>query len=668
MKSIQTPSICHICKENCGILVQSSAFGIRITGNPEHPISKGFLCIRGKNFGEICTSPQRLRQPLLKKGSSWQEISYEEALAVLADRLEHCKQKYGPESVVFYKGESLKHQEISHYMSHLSHGFGSPNYITVGSLCHFAMTLGFKLTCGGMPAADYSRIKTAIIWGANPVVALPRSAVALKKALKEGTRLVVIDPSTTKTAELADYHLAITPGSDGYLALAFIKFALQERKISPPTENTIGWDDLKNMVSGLSVSDLLKPTGIEETRFFQAADLIFDNLPGWIQTGSGLELQPNGVQTVRAIASLLTILDPEVVTTPIVSSSAALPGRDLYPSMVEPIGKSEYPLFTANLGQGQGMRMPQAILNDTPYPIRAMLVVGGNPLLTFPKTPMYRKAFGKLEFLAVFDLFMTPTAQAADLVFPAATYLENLELIDYGRVGQPYLGLIRPAVDSGFGWPTWKFLFRLADALGLGHLFPWRDNEEALRYRLAPSGVTLDNLLDSSSSTVKYQHNPRLPGIWNTPDKKIHYYSHAVEMSGNSPLPTPDSLRLPHGLDGNFPFWLSTGDRVPCYQHSQLRESATCKATLPEPLLDVHPEAASRVGIGEGERVRLSTRDGRIEVGVRLTPKVRKDCLRLTHGWVEANANELTSHQYLDPLSGFPWMRALPARIDRISE
>lgn len=667
LESQQTQSICHICKENCGILVRQQGSDIRITGNPQHPISRGFICVRGKNFGEIVTSPQRLRRPMLRNGSRWQEISYEEALVLLADRLQRCRQRHGPESVVFYKGESLKHQEISQYMSHLAHGFGTPNYITVGSLCHFAMTLGFKLTCGGMPAADFPRIKTVIIWGANPAIALARSAVALRQAVKEGTKLVVIDPSNTKTAQLADCHLAITPGSDGYLALALIKYAVENCHGDAPGSRGNGWDELEKQVTSLTFAELLHPTGIDLDRFQQAATLIFHNKPGWIQTGSGLELQPNGVQTIRAIASLLTLLDPEAATAPMALPLKALPQTGSFPVMADPIGKTERPLFAANLGQGQGMYLPQAILGGTPYPVRALVVVGGNPLLTFPNTAKYRQACGKLDFMAVFDLFMTDTAQMADLVFPAATYLENLELIDYGRAGKPYLGLIRPTVDSGSGWPTWKFLFRLADALGLGALLPWQDNKDALAYRLSGSGISLDDLMASPSSTVGYQAEKRRDD-WHTPDKKVHYFSEAVAETGNPPVPTPDSFRLPFIPDENFPFWLSTGDRVPCYQHSQHRESPTCKTALPEPFVDIHCDAAARLGIGNGDKVRLSTRDGSIELPVKFSSEVRPDCLRLTHGWATANANELTGLEYLDSLSGFPWMRALSARLDRMSE
>lgn len=584
---------------------------------------------------------------------------------MLAERLNSCKQRYGAESVVFYKGESLKHQEISNYMSHLAHGFGTPNYMTVGSLCHFAMTLGFKLTCGGMPACDYGRIKTVIAWGANPMVALARSGVALKRAVQNGTKLVVVDPAVSRTAELADCHLALTPGSDGFLALALIQYAILDRQCAPPPA-AVGWDEMQHMVTGIPRSELLTPTGISEERFLKAAALIFDNTPGWIRTGSGLELQPTGVQTVRAIAALLTILDPEAITAPMTATLAPLPGHELYPPVVDPVGKADLPLFYQYLGQGQGMHLPQAILHDTPYPVRAMVVVGGNPLATFPNTTLYKEAFARLDFLAVFDLFMTATARRADLVFPAATYLENLELIDYGRNGHPHLGLIRPVVDSTSGWPTWRFLFRLAEALGLEGLFPWQDNTEALRSRLASGTVTFDELLASPTATVPYQPQERKPGSWHTTDRKIHYFSQAVAATGNPPLPSPDCFQLPYKRDHDYPFWLSTGDRVDGYQHSQFRQSPSCKASFPEPVLEIHPEAADQMAIREGDQVRLSTREGHLEVSVHLTSHLRLDSLRLTHGWEEADANRLTSVTHLDPLSGFPWMRALPAQVEKI--
>lgn len=659
------PSICRICGENCGILVKDDGQNLKITANLEHPISKGFICFRGKNFGEIHSSPDRLSQPLLKKGSSWVKISYEDALEVLASNLQRCKEKYGPESVVFYKGESLKHQEITQYMRHLSCGFGTPNYISVGSLCHYSMALGHGLTYGGIPKPDFQRINTAIIWGANPAVSSVRMFVILRKALKDGTKLIVIDPSHTQTAKFANLHLPITPGSDGFLALTFIKYAIEKACIKHQTLIANGWDELKSLVDNLSYKELPERTGIRETDFYEAASLIFENLPGWILTGVGLELQPCGVQSIRAIASLQSILDPQNRPSPLSAVLKPLPSANQYPDMPDPIGAKEAPLFTNGCKEGQGMYLTRAILDNEPYPVRVMLIVGGNPILTFPDSRLHKKTFQKLDFLAVFDLFMTPTAQLASLVFPAADFLENLELHDYGQIGQPYLGLIRPVTRSKRGWPTWKLIFELARNLGLGDLFPWPDNRHAIMDRLSGSGIEFGELENSPFSTVLYKSGKTSGDNWNTPDGKVQYHSKVMETIGNPGLPTPSSLTLPFLPEEKFPFWLSTGDRVPSFQHTQFRRSPTYRAKMPEPFLDIHPDAATQLNIKNGDWVVLSTRHGKIDIRANLNDDIRKDCLRLTHGWEEANANELTGLKYLDPISGFPWLRALPANIER---
>lgn len=638
---------------------------MEISGNPEHPVSKGFICFRAKNFAEVHSSPDRLRRPLLRKGSGWGEISFEDAVELLASRMNESKDKYGAQSVVFYKGEPLKHQEILQYMRHLACGFGTPNFITCSSLCHESMALGHGLTYGGIPGPDFERMKIALIWGANPLVSHARMSGSLRKAVRKGTKLVVIDPSRTQTAQLATIHLRVTPGSDGFLALAFIKHAAENgfMALDPPIQN--GNRALESLVRGLSYGKLLEKTGISESRFFEAARLIFENLPGWIQTGLGLELQPNGVQTIRAIASLQSVLDPENRPSPLSARTSPLPGMDLYPDMPEPIGSRENPIYTDWLKEGQGMYLSRAILCDDPYPVRAMLIAGGNPLLTFPGSNLHAQAFRKLDFLAVFDLFMTETAKAADLIIPAADFLENLELHDYGISSRPSLGLIQPVASNGSGWPAWRLIFELARKLGLEELFPWTDNRQALAYRLSGTGVTLDELVGSPSATVSYKSSKLSGKGWNTSDGCVNYHSKIIERTGQPGLPAPDIFRLPHAADGQFPFWLSTGDRVACFQHSQFRDHPTYRAMMPEPCLDIHPDAAISLGIGNGDTVFLYTRNGKITVRTNLAPDVRLDCLRLTHGWTEANANALTSSDHFDPISGFPWMRALPARIEK---
>lgn len=666
MTTRATATICRICKEGCGILVESAGRDTVLRGNPEHPISRGFVCFRGKNFPEVHHSPERLTQPLLRRKHGWEKILWEDALDLISSNLWKSRVKYGPQSVVFFKGESLKHQEVAQYMRHLAYAFGTPNYITVGSLCHQSMTMAFGLTLGGIPAPDFERMKTAIIWGANPAVSFPCTWSSLKPAIREGVRMVVIDPSLSRTAASAHLHLPITPGSDGFLALAFIKYAVQEAGLRPQPSWSVGWNELEALVRGYSYEDLLVRTGIATEGFHEAASTIFRNLPGWVQAGSGLELQPSGVQTIRALALLQSLLDPQDRPGAPPARLRPLPGVDHYPERVAPIGDEAFPIYTrTSRGGGQGMLLPRAILQQDPYPVRAMLVAGSNPLLTFAASNLYGRAFESLDFLAVFDLFLTPTARLAHVVLPAADFLETLELHDYFAAGRSRLGLVRPVVSSSTRWPAWKLLFELARKWDLGDFFPWKENEEALAFRLAGSGVSLEDLLTSPSSTAAYSPARVAKDGWNTPDGRVHYTSEILAAAGLPALPTSDSLGLPLHTDEAYPFWLSTGDRVAFFQHSQFREHPTYRAMMPRPELDLHPDAASKLGISDKDLAVLSTRNGRIDIRVQLTPDVRRDCLRLTHGWPEANANALTGLDHLDPVSGFPWMRAVPANVER---
>ncbi len=658
------PAICRICKEGCGLLVSRTQEGLTITGNPEHPVSKGFICFRGARFGDVHDSPQRLTTPLRKVKSGWQQIGYEAAIDLLAEKLSRAKQESGPQSICFYKGESLKHQESTAYLRHLCNGLGSANYQSVGSICHFSMALGHGLTYGGIPAPEYSRIGSAVIWGCNPANSLQRSFQRLRQAKENGLRLIVIDPSRTHTAELADLHLAITPGTDGYLALAFLKNLEQAGALPAETASFAGWERMAGELEVLTLDALLKPTGIDMGSFKRAAELLAAAGPAWIQTGLGLELQPHGVQTIRAIACLQAVLDPQLRLPAPWGKLSPLPGGDVYHDPVSPLGTDEFPLFTRKKGEGQAMRLAGAILDGKPYPIRTMLIAGANPMLTFPDPDLFGKALDHLDFLAVFDLFMTETAKHADLVLPAATHLEYHELHDYFAVGEPYLGLVSPVEDSGRGWPLWRLVFELAGRLGLGALFPWQDNRQALSERMAGSGIEFQELADSPTLSVRYAPSAESDaGGRRVPAEKINIRSLEAEQAGQSGLPLPDCLAPSRPASSEFPFYLSTGDRIPVFQHSQFQNIASYRRQGGEPRLDIHPEAATALGVEENEMVLLKSPFGSIEVELSLSTELRRDCLRLRHGAGEANANRLGSFEHLDPISGFPWLKALPAQI-----
>lgn len=218
---------------------------------------------------------------------------------------------------------------------------------------------------------------------------------------------------------------------------------MQEYAIEPDKPEEMGWERLKEYVTGLSWDTLLNRTGIAKNEFIDASRLIFENVPGCNLTGLGLELQPNGVQSIRTVACLQSLMDTGRFPSKMDMAMNPLPNRDAYPERPDPVGFYQAPLFVARGGEGQAMYLPRAVLNGDPYPVRALVVMGANPALTFPAASTQVEMYRNLDFLAVCDLFMTATARHADLVLPAADFLNTSEIHDYGRVGKPYFGLIR---------------------------------------------------------------------------------------------------------------------------------------------------------------------------------------------------------------------------------
>jgi anaerobic selenocysteine-containing dehydrogenase len=199
----------------------------------------------------------------------------------------------------------------------------------------------------------------------------------------------------------------------------------------------------------------------------------------------------------------------------------------------------------------------------------------------------------------------------------------------------------------------------------LDNFFPWGDNREALIYRLSGTNIRFSDLENSPSSSITYDFEKPSIKHWSTADGKVHYRSTDLSATGQPGLPTPDSLRLHDQTGEDFPFWLSTGDRVLGYQHGQFRGVPACSKLAPEPLLDIHPKVAARLAIQPGEMVVVSTKYGKIEIRANLSPDVREDCLRMCHGWEQANANGLTGLEHFDSISGFPWLKAQPANVEK---
>ena len=186
--------------------------------------------------------------------------------------------------------------------------------------------------------------------------------------------------------------------------------------------------------------------------------------------------------------------------------------------------------------------------------------------------------------------------------------------------------------------------------MGLEGLFPWQNNREALVYRLSGTGISLDDLEQSPTGLVSYTPKESPQSGWHTPNGRVQWPDQSV-------------MGLPLKTDKDYPLYLSTGDRNGIYHHSQYRESEKHRKIMPLPFLEIHPDTALKQGISDGDAVTVFSPYGSLDTHARLNNDLRTDALRMAHGWQEANVNELTGDEHFDPVSGFPWFRAIPAGV-----
>jgi len=341
------------------------------------------------------------------------------------------------------------------------------------------------------------------------------------------------------------------------------------------------------------------------------------------------------------------------------------------------IGQREFPVFYSVLGrefgEGQAMLLSDTLLTGKPYPIKMMIIAGSNPVLTWPDSRKVARAFAKLDFLVVMDQFMSQTAQMANIVLPAATFLERTELSDYYSLwGIPYVMLRKKVIEYEECWSDLKFWFELARRLGHEQYFPWKNAEEAFDHILEPSGLTVKRLAEDIPggmlySRTRFTEKEYKKDGFRTPSGKVELYSEALAKQGYDPMPTfREPLESPVATpDPDYPLILTTGARILQFCHSQHRNIPRLRQDAPEPLAEIHPETAVGYGIRDGDMVTLSTKRGSIDIKARVTDYILPNVVSIPHGWDEANANILTSQEPADPIIGYPGLKALLCNVKK---
>jgi len=664
-------STCELCNAGCGVLVYlENDNPVKVEGNPEHPINRGAICIKGKASIEILNHPDRLKYPLKRAGErgegKWQRINWDEALDTIASELNRIKNKYGAESVTFIRGAAKGYQDS--YLSRFAFAFGSPNVSSMAPICHVPRNHASVFTYGYLAIPDYEYPpELIVIWGVNAAESAIGDARRTNEALDRGAKLLVIDPLGTGYAKKADIWVKPRPTSDLALALGMINVIVNEGLYDRDfVDNwTVGFDKLQAHVQNYSPEKVAEITWVPADTIRKIARFYATTKPACIAWGNGIDNNINNFQSARAISILRAI-----------TGNIGKPGGDIEwtPAGVLPKNSPDLRLDAALssdqrskwLNVNTGMlknffyALPQSIVKATlesdPYPVRAAFIQGGSLLHTYTNALNTYEALKSLDFLVVTDFFMIPTAELADIVLPVGTFLE----IDHIHPSEclPAASIIQKVAQVGECWSDCKIYIELARRIGLGEYF-WENDEQVLDYLLKPRGLSFEEFRNIAFFCGDKQYRSYEKNGFKTPSGKAELYCSKLEEWGFDPLPVyrehPESPQGNSNMAQEYPLVFTNRKRA-AFQHSGGRQITELRNTSPEPLVHINPETAKKFGINEGDSVYIETKRGRIKQKASLAPDIdgrvviadygwwfpEKSALEDLHGWAEANINILT--------------------------
>jgi anaerobic selenocysteine-containing dehydrogenase len=675
----------------CGlkVLVEQGR-ALKVLPDETNSRSRGYACAKGMASLERIYHPERLLHPLRRKGDRgkgrWEKIPWERALGYAAIELNRIKKRFGAQTVAFGQGAP---KGLEYFlMMRLANAFGTANVATTGHVCHWPRELMGRMTCGFLPVPDYENpTQCVMLWGSNPFHTNEEGilGVHLKRSLiTSRPKLIVIDPCRTGIAGKADLWLQIRPGTDDLLALGFLHVIINEELYDEGFvgEWTTGFELLREHVQRYTPEMVSRETWISEEKIFQAARLYAEAKPGVIHWGNALE--NNGINTSQTCRSLVILMA--------ITGNLDVPGGNIDAAIPPVLGLREFigadhcpEKIRGSLQRHHGVspRLPfvpgslliKTILEQKPYPIRALFIQGSNPLITYAGSDMVSEAFHKLDFIMVSELFMTPTSAMADLILPAATNMEYNDIGHYG-LARGYI-LPRPKIVEPRGEcrSDMEIINELAKRLGLGQYF-WDDMQQCLEEILAPSGLNYrqfceQGILEGEKRYYKYRE-----AGFRTPSRKVEIYASHMEKGGYEPLPTANP---PQESDETYPL-IMINAKPKNFFHSGYRHITSLREKQGVPSIRIHPKTAQKYEIATGDEVTVISPHGRIRLKARLTESLHTNVVSADYGWWfpekgenelfawrESNVNVLTSgHPPFDPVLGTTRLRNIPCQIEKI--
>jgi len=680
-------------------------------------------CPRARAAPEWLYHPDRLNYPLKRTGErgegKWQVISWEQALDEIAEKLNEIKERYGAEAIATSSGTGRTHDE---YRIRFFNLLGSPNTIGQGLICHGPGTI-MSLTIYGWPdffPAVGRSTKCIMLLGTNPEHAARGLWQVILASLRDGTKVIVVDPRQTSAAHRADIWLQLRPGSDCALYMSMINTIISEELYDKDfvSEWCYGFDQLAERVQDYPPEKVAEITWVPEEKIKQAARMYATTKPAVIVHAMGLEHLTNSMEAIHARYILTAItgnldvrggeelrgthpqlrreidielnekLLPEQKKKQIGAERFRLCSKSGY-ELVRETAKSR--VGSAHTSLASAPSVYRAMITGEPYPVKALITAASNPLVTQANVKLVYKALKSLELYIVHDLWMTPSAEIADYVLPCASWLERPGIFNYWDDAS-FVNVadeaVSPKLDGKYDRrPEYDLWRGLGIRLGQEEYWPWPTLKDALAYRLEPFGFSsFDEFMQKTGGLIRPQKGERKyeKEGFGTPTGKVELYSTMLEKLGYDPLPQyhepPESPISTPELAKEYPLVLSTGARHQPFYHSEYRQIDSLRKQHPDPIVQINPETASKLGIEDGDWVWIETPRGRIRQRCQYFRGTEPRTVEAQHGWWfpelpgeepwlhgvwESNINVVTDDdpEHCNPINGGWPLRGLLCKV-----
>ena len=602
------------CPDGCSMIatVENDKI-IRLGGDPDHPVTQGFLCHRTSQFLKRQYDPRRITRPMVRRNKGgendhWETVSMDEALDLVASKLIEYRDELGPASILNYRcGGSMG--MMKYVTDYFFQEFG-PVTVKSGDICAGAGDWAQGVDFGIQDSNDVFDIlnaKTIFIWGKNVYVSHVHLLPILKKAKANGARIVLIDPVEHRTAKLCDEYIPVAPGGDAAIALGIARWMLDNNRFEPTaSEYCDNWNEYLELISRNDVAEWAEIAGLADQRLAELA-ATYSNGPTTILAGWGMQRRRNGAAIIRAIDALAAV-----------SGNVGVPGGCI--SFYFP-RKSAFDLSFVNDGLAPRTvsepLLGRDIANANDPPIKMVFVSAANPVTNIPDSKAVAQALSE-RFTVVVDMFMTDTAACADVLLPAATMLEDSDLI--GAYGHHYINAVKPVVNAPDEAMTdYEILKRLATRLGMPETFSRDASEwqEDMVANLAEHDVRLANI-ENESVRNPFATQIAFEGrIFPTATGRVNLLTEYDHPS--------------HDADPKFPL------RLMAISTDQAQASQwQADQQIGPALLTINPGSAN--GYSEGDTVQIESKIGSLPVELRFDERMRPEIAQMDKGgWFSAD-------------------------------